>query len=117
MFQSILTALSNPSIAWGLVGAATIVETIWFIILKKAGGLEVWPWNLIGYLLVFIDIPLLSIALKTLSAGRVYAFWTGASAVAIALLGIYLFGEPATFWRLFFIALVVVGVVGINLTN
>lgn len=109
--------LFNPAIAWGLVLVATIVETIWFIVLKKAGGLEVWPWNLVGYLLVFIDIPLLSIALKTLPAGSVYAFWTGASAVAIALIGIWLFGEPATFWRLFFVAIVVIGLVGVNLTS
>lgn len=109
--------LSNPAIAWALVGVATIIETIWFIVLKKAGGLEVWPWNLIGYILVFIDIPLLSIALKTLPAGSVYAFWTGASAVAIALIGIWMFGEPATFWRLFFVAIVIIGLFGINLTS
>jgi quaternary ammonium compound-resistance protein SugE len=100
-----------------LVGAATIIETAWFLVLKKSSGLEAWPWNLIGYAMVFIDIPLLSIALKSLPTGSVYAFWTGASAVAIALLGIWLFGEPATFWRLFFIAVVVVGIVGINLTS
>ncbi len=117
MIQTIIQALSNPSIAWALVGFATLIETIWFIVLKKAGGLEVWPWNAVGYLLVFIDIPLLSIALKTLPAGSVYAFWTGASAVAIALIGIYLFGEPATFWRLFFVFVVVVGLIGINLTS
>ncbi len=117
MFQTALQALSNPSIAWGLVVIATFLETIWFIVLKKSGGLEVWPWNLIGFLIIAIDVPLLSIALKTLPAGSVYAFWTGASAVAIALLGIYLFAEPATFWRLFFIAMVVIGIIGINLTG
>lgn len=109
--------LYNPSIAWILVGVATIIETAWFLVLKQSSGLKAWPWNLIGYVMVFLDIPLLSIALKTLPTGSVYAFWTGASAVAIALLGIWLFSEPATLWRLFFIAVVVVGVIGINLTS
>ncbi len=109
--------LYAPGFAWILVGVATIVETAWFIILKKAGGLEVWPWNLIGFAMVFLDIPLLSIALKTLPTGSVYAFWTGASAIVISLLGIYLFGESSTFWRLFFIVVTVVGLVGINLTS
>jgi len=109
--------LSNPSVAWPLLFIATVIETVWFIVLKKSGGLEVWPWNLVGYILVFIDIPLLSIALKTIPAGSAYAFWTGASAVAIAVLGIYMFGEPATAWRLIFIAVVVIGLVGIKLTS
>jgi quaternary ammonium compound-resistance protein SugE len=109
--------LYNPGVAWILVGVAAVIETAWFLVLKQSSGLQAWPWNLIGYAMVFLDIPLLSIALKTLPTGSVYAFWTGASAVAIALIGIWLFKEPATFWRLFFIAVVVVGVIGINLTS
>lgn len=72
--------LSNPIFAWPFVIFATIIETVWFIVLKKSGGLEVYPYNLIGYLLILIDVPLLAIALKTLPAGTVYAFWTGVSA-------------------------------------
>lgn len=112
-----LQFLYNPAIAWGLVIVATIVETIWFVVLKKSSGLEVWPWNLIGFALIAIDVPLLSIALKTLPAGSVYAFWTGASAIAIAILGIWIFHESLTFWRLFFIAIAAIGVIGINLTS
>ena len=112
-----LQFLYNPMFAWPLLILATIVETIWFIVLKKSGGLEVWPYNLIGFGLILIDIPLLAIALKTLPAGSVYAFWTGVSAVAIAIIGIFFFNEPATFWRIFFILLAVVGVVGLQLNS
>jgi quaternary ammonium compound-resistance protein SugE len=109
--------LSNPAVAWPLVFIATIIEIVWFIAIKKASGLEVWPWNMIQFILLFIDIPLLSFALKTLPAGSVYAFWTGASAVAIAILGIVFFGESLSSWRLVFIALVIIGLVGIQLTT
>ena len=117
MFGTLVQTLSNPALAWPLVVIATICETIWFIVLKKSGGLEVWPWNVIGFLIILVDVPLLSIALKSLPTGSVYAFWTGASAVAIALIGIWLFAEPATFWRLFFIMMVVVGIAGIYMTS
>lgn len=80
--------LSHPSLAWWLLVLATAGETLWFIILKKWGGFEFWPWNLSQYLLIFINVSLLSFVLKTLPTGTVYAFWTGASAVAIAILGI-----------------------------
>jgi quaternary ammonium compound-resistance protein SugE len=109
--------LSNPLLAWPLVIIATVIETIWFIVLKKSGGLDIWPYNLIGYILIFIDVPLLAIAMKTLPSGSVYAFWTGTSAVAIALLGIYFFNEPATFWRLSFIFMIAVGIIGLQLSS
>lgn len=117
MFQGIVQALSNPALAWTLVVIATVAETVWFVLLKKSGGLEVWPWNLLSYLIILIDVPLLAIALKTLPISSVYAFWTGASAVAIALIGIYFFAEPATFWRILFIVVTIAGLIGINLAS
>ena len=103
--------------AWPLVVIATIVETIWFVVLKKSGGLEVWPYNLLSIIIVLIDLPLLSIAMKTIPSGSVYAFWTGVSAICITALGIYFFHEPVTFWRLFFIGVAVLGVVGLQLNS
>lgn len=117
MFQGIIQALSNPALAWPLVITATLLEVIWFVSLKKADGLAVWPWNLAPYVIVFIGIPLLSIALKSLPTGSVYAFWTGVSAVVVVVIGILFFSEPSSFWRLFFIALAIVGIVGIYLTS
>lgn len=112
-----LQFIYNPLFAWPLVIAATIVETIWFIVLKKSGGLEVWPYNMLSVVIVLIDIPLLAIAMKTIPSGSVYAFWTGVSAVAIALFGIWFFNEPLTFWRVFFICVAVVGVVGLQINS
>lgn len=109
--------LSNPSLAWWLLLAATAGETVWFIILKKWGGFELWPYNLLQYILVFINISLLSFVLKSLPTGTVYAFWTGASAVAIAILGIYLFGDSASALRITFIAVTIIGLIGLQLTS
>ena len=105
----------NPSFAWVLVVGATIVETVWFLALKKWGN--DYPWNIALYGLVVISITLLTFALRHLPAGTVYAFWTGASAVAIAILGVYLYGESTSMVRLMFIAIAIVGVIGIQLTS
>ena len=117
MLQNIIQFLSNPAIAWPLVFIAAIVETAWFIMLKKSSGLEVWPWNLFQFLSILIDVPLLSFALKSLPIGSVYAFWTGASAVAIAILGVMFFNESTSVWRLGFIAITIIGLVGVQLTG
>ncbi len=110
-----LSFLSNPMFAWPLVVIATVIEVIWFYMMKKSGGLEIWPYNLLSYVIIIADVALLAIALKTLNMGTVYAFWTGASLIIIALIGIFLFNEPATPIRLFFIALVAIGIIGVNI--
>ena len=49
---------------------------------------------------MIVSFLFLSLALKTLPVGTAYAVWTGVGAVGTAILGIYLFGDPATMARL-----------------
>src|SRR3981081_3787284 len=55
---------------------------------------------------------LLRLAPKTPRVGPAYAVWTGIGAVGTAILGIYLFNEPATALRLMCIGLILSGTVG-----
>jgi small multidrug resistance pump len=55
--------------------------------------------------------------LKLLPAGIAYAIWAGVGTVAIAIIGIVWFGETMTLLRGVFIALIVAGVVGLNITG
>ena len=55
--------------------------------------------------------------MKTLPIGTAYAVWTGIGAVGTAILGIALFGEPATIARLACIGLIVAGIVGLKLVT
>ena len=56
-------------------------------------------------------------AQRTIPMGTAYAVWTGTGAVGTFLLGIALFGEPATLIRFFFVGLIVVGMVGLKLAS
>ena len=49
--------------------------------------------------------------------GTAYAVWTGIGAVGTAILGIALFGDPATVARLACIGLIVAGIVGLKLVT
>ena len=51
-----------------------------------------------------ISMILLVKATKELPIGTAYAVWTGIGAVGSVLVGIIVFKEPATFWRVFFIS-------------
>jgi small multidrug resistance pump len=64
-----------------------------------------------------ISFSLLSVILKQLSVGTTYAIWAGAGTAAIAVIGIVALNEPATAIRLGSIALIVAGVIGLNLSG
>ena len=67
-----------------------------------------------GYILAF---ALLGQALKTIEVGVAYAVWSGVGTAAITLIGILALGESAATLKLLGIAMIVVGVVVLNLSG
>jgi small multidrug resistance pump len=70
--------------------------------------------TVLGYAISFY---LLSLALKRMELGVAYAIWSGVGTAAMALMGYWLFAESLTLTKLVSIACIVVGVVGLNLTD
>ncbi|HEV2809036.1 MAG TPA: SMR family transporter, partial [Acidimicrobiales bacterium] len=60
---------------------------------------------------------MLALALRQLPLGTAYAVWVGIGAVGVTIAGMVYFGETASPARLFFIALVVAGVVGLRVVE
>ncbi len=54
---------------------------------------------------------------QELPIGTAYAVWTGIGAVGTVLIGILIFKEPATFWRLFFITILIISIVGLKVVS
>lgn len=61
-----------------------------------------------------ISMAFLYKATLSLPIGTAYAVWTGVGAVGTVLVGIVIFKEPADFWRLFFIATLILSIVGLK---
>jgi quaternary ammonium compound-resistance protein SugE len=103
--------------AWVVLFVAGLFEVGWAIGLKYTEGFtRLWPT--VGTLIsVVVSMGLLGVALRTLPVGTGYAVWTGIGTVGTAVLGIILFREPATAARLFCIALIVAGIVGLKLVS
>jgi small multidrug resistance pump len=64
-----------------------------------------------------VSFALLAVVLKHIEVGTTYAIWAGAGTAAIAVIGIVALGEPATALKLASIALIVAGVVGLNVSG
>jgi small multidrug resistance pump len=67
-----------------------------------------------GYVLSFY---LLALVLRDISVSTAYAVWAGAGTAAVAIIGMALLGEPATAMKLGAIALIVAGVIALNLSG
>ncbi len=103
--------------AWTLLALAGLFEIGWAIGLKYTDGFTRLIPSVLTGLSMVVSVVLLGLALKTLTVGTGYAVWTGIGTVGTALLGIYLFGEPATVMRLVCIGLIVSGILGLKLAS
>ncbi len=102
---------------WLLLGLAIGTEIAATVALKASDGMtRLWPATIvvIGYVASF---GLLAKALRTLEVGVAYAIWSAVGTAAVALLGIWLFGESATWTKAFWIAVIVVGVIGLQASS
>ena len=103
--------------AWLLLTIAGLLEVGWAIGLKYTEGFtRVWP-SVLTLGAMVLSVVLLGVAMKSLPVGTSYAVWVGVGAVGTAILGMVLFGEPATAGRLASLGLIVAGIVGLKLAN
>jgi quaternary ammonium compound-resistance protein SugE len=101
--------------AWWLLFFAGLFEIGWAVGLKYTQGLtRFWPTVATGVALA-ASMALLAMAVRHIPLGTAYAVWTGIGAVGAVILGIFLFGEPATAGRIACLALIVGGIVGLKL--
>jgi quaternary ammonium compound-resistance protein SugE len=100
---------------WLILFIAGLFEIAWAIGLKYTDGFTKVVPSILTIIAMIISLGLLSYAVKHIPVGTAYAIWTGIGAVGTAILGIILFNESKEFMRLFFIFLIIVGIVGLKL--
>jgi quaternary ammonium compound-resistance protein SugE len=97
--------------SWILLILAAVLEVVWAIGLKYTQGFtKLWP-SLWTALAMVGSMVLLAWAARSLPIGTAYAVWTGIGAAGTAIMGVYLFGEPASAARVTGLALIVLGVI------
>ncbi len=76
-----------------------------------------WWWLLAFFVSVSLSMYLLYAAMGgryAIPVGTAYAVWAGIGAAGSVLAGIFFLAEPVTFWRLFFLTLLVFSIAGIQ---
>lgn len=117
-FTSFVASLAGASGApgsWAALFAAGLFEVGWAVGLKYTQGFTRLIPSALTVAAMAVSLYLLAVALRHLPLGTAYAVWTGVGTVGTALLGIVLFGEPATAARLGCILCIVAGIAGLKL--
>jgi len=76
------------------------------------------PLPVLGVVLFYLSaFALMSISLKSLEIGTVYAIWAAAGSALIAIIGILFFGESFPWGKIVGLILVITGVVLLKVSN
>lgn len=103
--------------AWFDLFIAGIFEVVWSTCLKYSHGFTNVMFTVLTFIGMGFSFWFLAHAVKSLPMGTAYAIWTGIGALGAVIVGVILFKEPVTLVRLFFVTMLLTGIIGLKLTS
>lgn len=105
--------------AWILLIIAGLFEIGWPLGFKLASMHSKYFIWFIGLLILSMGLSgyFLYLAQKSIPIGTAYVIWTGIGAIGTVLLGILFFHDSANIFRLLFLSLILIGIVGLKLVH
>ena len=107
--------MNSVMFAYGLLACAIISEVIGSTFLVKSEGFSKLVPSLVVVVLFSLAFYLLSQVIKVIPLGIAYAIWAGVGIVLTTLIGYFIFRQSLDIPAMLGIALIVAGVVVINL--
>jgi small multidrug resistance pump len=104
----------NP---WLILSLSIALEVCGTVCLKLSHGMS-RPLPVVGVILFYLSaFALMSVSLKSLEIGTVYAIWAAAGTALIAIIGILFFGESFPGGKILGLVFVIVGVILLKVSN
>jgi small multidrug resistance pump len=102
---------------WVYLILAILLEVSGTTSMKLSEGFsKFWP-SVFIFVFYALSFTSLTFAMKTLEVSVTYAVWSGLGTIMISLIGILYFNETASLFKFISIALIIIGVVGLNLSG
>ena len=102
---------------WHYLAIAIVFEIIATLCLKQSEGLQNISWVSASVFFYIICFWAFAPALDLLPVGPAYAIWSGVGILALAIIGTVFLGDKLTLIQYGFIALILIGAVGLQLTT
>lgn len=81
---------------------------------RESSGPEAVWWISGFFVCLGISMYLLYRASLSIPIGTAYAVWTGIGAAGTVIMGLLLFGESVSFWRMFFLSMLIISIIGLK---
>jgi len=102
---------------WLYLIMAIIFGVLGTTALKLSHGLRKWKPSLCLLIFYLISFIALTLAIKGIDVSIVYAIWSGVGTILVAIIGVVIFDESVSLRKILSLFLIVIGVLGIHLTN
>jgi small multidrug resistance pump len=103
--------------SWIFLYVAIALEVAGTIALKFSKGMTVVLPSALSFILYMASLSSLSFALRQIPVSVAYAIWAGLGSTAVAVIGIFYFKEPTSMFKILSMVMVVIGLVGLNLSG
>jgi quaternary ammonium compound-resistance protein SugE len=103
--------------AWIYLAVAGLLEIVWAFYMKKSEGFSLLTPSVITIIAMIASFALLSVSMRSLPLGTAYTVWTGIGAVGAFVVGIFILGEAASFFRVASVMLILAGIIGLKLSS
>jgi small multidrug resistance pump len=97
-----------------LLAVAIAIEVAATAMLPRADGFTNPLWSAVVLLGYGVSIWLLTVIVRTMPVSVAYAVWSGAGTALVAVVGYFFLDEPLGWVKVVSLAMIVVGVVGLN---
>jgi small multidrug resistance pump len=102
---------------WLFLVLAILLEVSGTTCMKLSEGFTKVVPSILLFVFYTLSFGMLTLALKRIEVSVAYAVWSGMGTALIAAIGVLWFKEPATALKLISLGLIIIGVIGLNLTG
>ena len=103
--------------AWLHLVIAGVLEVLWATTMKMSEGFSKLNYSLVTIAGMIASFYFLSKAIKVLPMSLAYPVWTGIGAFGSILVGVLIFRDTLSIKTMFFVALLLIGIIGIKVTS
>lgn len=100
---------------WVLLLLAILAEVAGTLSMKLSEGFSKIIPSISLIIFYVLSLSLLNFSLKGIEVSIAYAIWSGVGTALVVVIGVFFFSEHLTSMKIISIALIILGVVGLNL--
>ncbi|GAB3843385.1 DMT family transporter [Nesterenkonia populi] len=103
--------------SWIFLIIAGLIEVGYAISVGGSEGFTNLGWSISALIFFLFTLFFLSLALRKIDVGIGYAVWVGIGAVGAVIASAFFFDEPVTFTRIFWLSIIITGVVWLKVAD